>query len=452
MGWATRVSLACARVRPIGKWWGSDGRSTHAQACNSETHGFGWAHGHFAVTIDRDNLTCGQLRLAEETEERPTSVGRGDDRMRVRASLDAITLAYSRIEKRGERALPEFVLWVRCSRHGSSEWRSPRCCTTTLVRPRGPSSSEPAPPRPDACLVQRRGAGVEPTGRGRRPSNADAGLDAGTLLAALAGPRPWRRPVAFRYKREQAHFARSLDRDRELTLMPAARSAHPPRPDLPSVGRVPAQLLDILVVDLSHLVLAEEARFPPEYVCLAAARTSWARSWLAVFPSFRLRCHASNLHPGLRPGPGSCDRAESRPQSRTAMQARWGKPRRATIADAGRERRPGQGHARGIRAILGVRVRLSRLPPVLELQFSPCRGFRVMPTNGAKLSDQEGCNEGLAETQEAWKEACAEDAQGTTDRKARRRQTCQPGARRLTGRPHPQADRKVGPRGLGARL
>ena len=110
------------------------------------------------------------------------------------------------------------------------------------------------------------------------------------------------------------------------------------------------------------------------------------------------------------------------------------------------------GTARGIRAIPGVRVRLSRSPPVLELEFSPCRGFRVMPTNGAKLSDQEGCNEGLAETQEARKEACAEDARGTTNRKVRRRQACQPGARRLTGRPYPQADRGVGTRALGARL
>jgi hypothetical protein len=35
------------------------------------------------------------------------------------------------------------------------------------------------------------------------------------------------------------------------------------------------------------------------------------------------------------------------------------------------------GHARWIRAILGVRVRLARSPPVLELEFSFCRGFRV---------------------------------------------------------------------------
>ena len=118
----------------------------------------------------------------------------------------------------------------------------------------------------------------------------------GRWSAALAGSRPRGRPAALRHIGKQRHLARSLDRDRELTLVPAARSAHPTRPDLPSVGRVPAELIDVLVVDLSHLVLAEETRLPPEHLCLAAARTIWARSRLAVLPSFRLRRHASNLH------------------------------------------------------------------------------------------------------------------------------------------------------------
>ena len=198
------------------------------------------------------------------------------------------------------------------------------------------------------------------------------GVDEDTTLAALAGSRPRGRPAAFRHVREQGHLACSLDRDRELTLVPAARSAHPTRPDLPSVGGVPAELIDVLVVDLSYLVLAEEARLPPEHLRLSAARTSWTRSWLAVLPSFRLRCHASNLHPTLREGAGvSHDRAESR-RKRRASPTR--KPRRATSPDAGRERRR-QEHVRGIRAILGVRVRLSRSPPVLEVEFSPVEAF-----------------------------------------------------------------------------
>ena len=174
----------------------------------------------------------------------------------------------------------------------------------------------------------------------RTPSHAHGrtyGVDEDTTLAALAGSRPRGRPAAFRHVREQGHLACSLDRDRELTLVPAARSAHPTRPDLPSVGGVPPELIDVLVVDLSYLVLAEEARLPPEHLRLAAARTSWTRSWLAVLPSFRLRCHASNLHPTLREGAGeSRDRAESRRKRRASPTRKS----RRDDPDAGRERRP----------------------------------------------------------------------------------------------------------------
>ena len=148
-------------------------------------------------------------------------------------------------------------------------------------------------------------------------------VDEDTTLAALAGSRPRGRPAALRHIREQRHLACSLDRDRKLTLVPAARSAHPTRPDLPSVGRVPAELIDVLVVDLSHLVLAEETRLPPEHLRLAAARTSWARSWLAVLPSFRLRRHAVEPTPNasrVRPG----GHAIGLNRVETATQARQG--------------------------------------------------------------------------------------------------------------------------------
>lgn len=65
-----------------------------------------------------------------------------------------------------------------------------------------------------------------------------------------------------------------------------------------------------------------------------------------------------------------------------------------------------------------------------------------MPTSAVKLSDRRDAREGLAETQEAREEACAEDAQGATDRKARRSETCQPGARRLSERPHTKTGRR----------
>ena len=111
--------------------------------------------------------------------------------------------------------------------------------------------------------------------------------------------------AALRHIWKQSHLARSFDSDRDLSLVPAAGAAHPTRPDPPSVGRIPPQLLDVLVVDLTHLVLTEQTRLPPKDLRLAAARTSRTRSRLGVLPSFRLRGHASNLqqrHRRCRPG------------------------------------------------------------------------------------------------------------------------------------------------------
>ena len=72
------------RTRLLGAHWNAvrDGRM-HP----SGTQRFGWAHGHDAVAIDRGDLTCGYRWFSEEVEERATSVGRGDDRVRVGAGL-----------------------------------------------------------------------------------------------------------------------------------------------------------------------------------------------------------------------------------------------------------------------------------------------------------------------------------------------------------------------------
>ncbi len=77
--------------------------------------------------------------------------------------------------------------------------------------------------------------------------------------------------------------------------MPAARTAHPTRSDLPSLGRVPPQLLDVLVVDVPRLVLAEEAGLPLEDLGRAAARTTGTRPRLTVPASLGLRGHRPKI-------------------------------------------------------------------------------------------------------------------------------------------------------------
>src|SRR5438094_3016690 len=77
--------------------------------------------------------------------------------------------------------------------------------------------------------------------------------------------------TTFRDVGKQCHLARAFDRDRDLTLMAAARARNPAGADLAPLGDVPAQLVDVLVVDLVDLVLAEEAGLPPDRAGLARA-------------------------------------------------------------------------------------------------------------------------------------------------------------------------------------
>src|SRR5205085_11671673 len=58
---------------------------------------------------------------------------------------------------------------------------------------------------------------------------------------------------------QERHLSRALHRLRDLDLMPPARAGDPPAADLPLLGDVAAELVDVLVVDLGDLLLAEEA-------------------------------------------------------------------------------------------------------------------------------------------------------------------------------------------------
>src|SRR6188508_2124689 len=108
----------------------------------------------------------------------------------------------------------------------------------------------------------------------------------------IARTRPRRRP-RLGHIRKQRHLPRTLDGDCDLPLMPSTRSGHPGRTDLAPLGDVAPQLVDVLVVDLAHLVLAEEARLPPHRLP-GATGTTGARSGL-VFPRSRAACHQSTL-------------------------------------------------------------------------------------------------------------------------------------------------------------
>src|ERR1700751_4295991 len=69
--------------------------------------------------------------------------------------------------------------------------------------------------------------------------------------AALLGP--------FRDVRQQRHLTGTLDRRCHLHLVPAAGTGDAAAADLALLGDVAAQLVDVLVVDLRDVLLAEEA-------------------------------------------------------------------------------------------------------------------------------------------------------------------------------------------------
>jgi len=87
------------------------------QARRSRAPRFGGTDGYVTVAIDSDDLTLQRFRTAERVAKRPTPVGRADDRVRVRARLDAIPLAHSLVEKRRERAAAGIFPLVDRARH-----------------------------------------------------------------------------------------------------------------------------------------------------------------------------------------------------------------------------------------------------------------------------------------------------------------------------------------------
>jgi hypothetical protein len=90
---------------------------------------FGRTHGHVAVAIDSDDLACQRARGPEKVSEPATSARWADDRVRVRARLDAIPLTYPLFEKRCERTLTEICPLVEWAPHPLSGG-----CTLSLAR------------------------------------------------------------------------------------------------------------------------------------------------------------------------------------------------------------------------------------------------------------------------------------------------------------------------------
>ena len=86
--------------------------------------------------------------------------------------------------------------------------------------------------------------------------------------------------------RQERHLARALHRDRDLALVAPARAGDAAVADLALLGDVAPELVDVLVVDLVDLVLAEEAGLAldrPGLRALAAALLSLSELFLSVF-------------------------------------------------------------------------------------------------------------------------------------------------------------------------
>src|SRR6476620_7833825 len=91
-----------------------------------------------------------------------------------------------------------------------------------------------------------------------------------SAIAAVAPPPTAALVRALGDVRQQRHLARPLDRLRDLHLVPAACAGDAAAADLALLGDVGAQLVDVLVVDLRDLVLAEEAVAAPDLALRAA--------------------------------------------------------------------------------------------------------------------------------------------------------------------------------------
>src|SRR3954451_24150976 len=102
---------------------------------------------------------------------------------------------------------------------------------------------------------------IPTTSRLRKPSSP--GTQDQRRAPARRGPRTpecdgWQ-SSAIRYVREEPQLERTLDRDRELALVPTAASGDASRADLALLAHGPAQRSEVLVVDDVDLVLAERA-------------------------------------------------------------------------------------------------------------------------------------------------------------------------------------------------
>src|SRR5688500_11024888 len=87
--------------------------------------------------------------------------------------------------------------------------------------------------------------------------------------------------------RQQRHLASPLDRHCDLPLVLAACAADAAGADLAFLRDVPPELVDVLVVDLVDLVLAEEAALAATACCGAGGCPLPAAIWL--------RCHPYSL-------------------------------------------------------------------------------------------------------------------------------------------------------------
>jgi hypothetical protein len=106
-------------------------------------------------------------------------------------------------------------------------------------------------------------------------------------LSVRRGSRSRRRGVVWPNVGEERHLSRSFDCDRDLALVPAAGAGHPARANLPSLGGVAAELVDVLVVNVLNMFLAEKARLPLEESLAGACARGRPRLTIAL-PPFRL--------------------------------------------------------------------------------------------------------------------------------------------------------------------
>jgi len=112
-----------------------------------------------------------------------------------------------------------------------------------------------------------------------------------------AGPR---RRTRVGHVGKQRHLAGPLHRDGDLPLVAAARARDAAVADLAPLRDVAPKLVDVLVVHLSNLVLAKQARLAPQRFPRASGTTG-ARSRFGVLPRSRLCGHHPTLQVQARP-------------------------------------------------------------------------------------------------------------------------------------------------------